>query len=270
MADSGTTGEPPIEAQADFWNRWNREAREERPPDAPTLRREQEVLAALDRAFVRGGRLLEVGCGTGWLSERLRAYGEVTATDLADEVIARARLAHPEVRFLAGDFLTLDAGRDYDAVVCLETLSHFVDQASFVARLAACLRPGGRLVLTTQNRYVFERRDDVTPRAPGQVRNWVDAKGLRTLLAPHFDVPRLTSLMPAGHGGVLRVVNSPRLNRPIEALVGPDRVRAWKERALVGQTLLVEAVRRAHDQTPGARVSTSRDARAASAAPRSG
>jgi SAM-dependent methyltransferase len=101
------------------------------------------VLDALARTRASGARILEVGCGTGWLSARLLDFGEVTATDLADEVIARAQAAHPRVRFLAGDFMTLAAGDDYDVVVCLETLSHFVDQPAFVARLASCLRPGG-------------------------------------------------------------------------------------------------------------------------------
>jgi 2-polyprenyl-3-methyl-5-hydroxy-6-metoxy-1,4-benzoquinol methylase len=241
---------PAVAAQADFWNRWNREVREHRPPDAPTLRRQQEVLEALARAGVRGGRLLEVGCGTGWLAARLQELGDVTATDLADEVIARARAAHPGVRFLAGDFMTLEAGAGYDVVVCLETLSHFVDQSAFVARLASCLRAGGRLLLTTQNRSVFERRDDVTPRAPGQIRNWVDARQLRALLTPHFRIVRLTSLLPEGHRGILRVLNSPRLNAPFAALLGRDRVRRWKEAAHLGQTLFVEAEKRCLESAP--------------------
>ncbi len=34
-------------------------------------------------------RIIEVGCGTGWLVQRMAAYGDVTGTDLADEVIRR-------------------------------------------------------------------------------------------------------------------------------------------------------------------------------------
>lgn len=234
-------GDPPVETQVAFWNRWNREAREERPPDRPTLRRQQEVLAALDRAGIRSARILEVGCGTGWLSARLLDYGVVTATDLADEIVERARCSFPDVRFLAGDFMTLDAGAGYDVVVCLETLSHVVDQRAFVARLAFCLRPGGLLVLTTQNRFVLERRDDVMSPGPGQVRRWLNRSELASLLTPDFRILGLTSLEPEGRGGVLRLVNSSKLNRPLAAVLGRDRLRRWKEASGLGQTLLVVA-----------------------------
>ncbi|MGH4008074.1 MAG: class I SAM-dependent methyltransferase [Pseudonocardiaceae bacterium] len=234
-------GDPPVEAQVEFWNRWNREAREERPPDRPTLRRQQEVLAALQRAGIRSARILEVGCGTGWLSARLLDHGEVTATDLAGQIVERARCSFPDVHFLTGDFMTLDAGTGYDVVVCLETLSHVVDQRAFVARLASCLRPGGMLVLTTQNRFVLERRDDVMPPGPGQVRRWLNRRELASLMAPDFRILRLASLEPAGHGGVLRLVNSSKLTRPLVAVLGRDRMRRWKEAAGLGQTRLVVA-----------------------------
>ncbi len=224
-----------------FWNHWNREAREERPPDRPTLRRQQEVLVALNRAGIRSARILEVGCGTGWLSARLLDYGEVTATDLADEIVERARCSFPDVRFLAGDFMTLDAGTGYDVVVCLETLSHVVDQRAFVARLGGCLRSDGLLVLTTQNRFVLERRDDVMPPGPGQVRHWLNRSELASLLTPVFRILRLTSLEPEGRGGVLRLVNSSKLNRPLVAVLGRDQLCRWKEAAGLGQTLLVVA-----------------------------
>ena len=76
---------PLMNDQVAFWNEWNRQAREERPPDVPTVRRQQEVLQTLGTSGLRAARLLEVGCGTGWLSTRLLDFGDVTATDLADD-----------------------------------------------------------------------------------------------------------------------------------------------------------------------------------------
>ncbi len=236
--------DPPMKDQVDFWNRWNRDAREERPPDTPTLRRQQEVLETLHTSGIRAARLLEVGCGTGWLSTRLLDFGDVTATDLAEEVIERARQNFPDIRFLSGDFMTLDAGSSYDVVVCLETLSHVEDQAAFVARLASCLRPGGLLLLTTQNRFVLERRHNVMPPGPGQIRHWVNHRELKALVKPSFRILRLTSLEPDGRRGVLWLVNSNKLNRPLASVVGRDRLLRWKEAATLGQTLFLAAEKR--------------------------
>jgi ubiquinone/menaquinone biosynthesis C-methylase UbiE len=66
-----------------------------------------------------------IGCANGWFSERLMEFGSVTAVDLADEVIARARARLPEVNFLAGDFLQLDLPScNFDLIVSLETLAY--------------------------------------------------------------------------------------------------------------------------------------------------
>ena len=112
----------------------------------------------------------------------------------------------PDIRFLAGDFMTLDVGSGYDVVVCLETLSHLEDQPAFVRRLASCLRPGGLLLLTTQNRFVLQRRNNVMPPGPGQIRNWVNYMELKALIKPNFRILRLPSLEPDGHRGVLWLV----------------------------------------------------------------
>jgi hypothetical protein len=49
--------------------------------------------------------------------------------------------------------------------------------------------------------------------------------------------------MPEGHAGILRLVNSPKLNAPFVAVLGRDRIRGLKESAHLGQTLFVEAAR---------------------------
>src|SRR5262249_53572849 len=114
-------------------------------------------------------------------------------------------------------------------------------QRAFVARLAGSLRFGGLLVLTTQNRFVLERRQDVMPPGPGQIRYWLNRGELASLLRPNFRIRRLTSLEPEGRGGVLRVLNSSKLNRPLSAVVGRDRLQRWKEAVGLGQTLFAIA-----------------------------
>jgi len=248
MTDTG--GVPPISDQQRFWNEWNAVHREGAKYDAiavdPESRRRAEVvLEWLRRLGLKSPRILEVGCGSGWLSERLAAFGTVTAVDLADEVIARARARLPHIAFHAGDFTQLELpDASFDVVVCLETLSALPHQAPFVAHLARVTRPGGYLLLTAHNRFVYERRDDVQPLAPGQVRHWMTRGELKRLLKAHYRLRRVTTAVPAGHNGVLRVVNSYKVNKLLGVVLSERRLALAKERLGFGTTIVVLARRR--------------------------
>lgn len=234
----------PVEEQARYWNEWNRlflgHSR------AQSSQRQAELVVAWiqnEKADTR--YILDVGCGTGWLSARLAEFGSVTAVDLSSGVLEVARSRFPQVDFVAGDFMTLELPEARaDVVVSLEVLAHVADQAAFVSRLARCLKPGGRLMLSTQNRFVFERLDDVSPWKPGLIRRWLNLSELLALLTPEFEVQTVTTIVPRGHRGVLRLVNSPKLNRVLSLLLGEARVLHWKERLGFGQTIMVAARRR--------------------------
>src|SRR5262249_44604084 len=146
-------------------------------------------------------------CGAGWLCPWLKPFGRVTATDLSDEVLARARARIPDVKFIAGDFMTMQfADANYDVVIALELLSHIADQPALIARLPRMLLPGGLLMLATQNRPVLERYNTVEAPKPGQVRHWVDRHELKNLLSPHFAVDELLTITPRSNRGLFRLI----------------------------------------------------------------
>lgn len=185
--------------------------------------------------------VLEVGCGSGWMCERMRPFGRVTGTDLADAVIDRARERVPDVRFVAGDFLELDLpAESADVVVGLEVIAHVPDQRAFVEAVRRVLRPGGHVMLATQNPTVLKRRA-VDPQGVGQHRHWAGRRELRRLLDPAFSVRELRSVYPDGHRGVLRLVNSTKVNRLVSSVVPQARLDAAKERVGLGHTLMVHA-----------------------------
>jgi 2-polyprenyl-3-methyl-5-hydroxy-6-metoxy-1,4-benzoquinol methylase len=234
----------PIHIQRDFWNSWN----------SIFLGNQRSQISQRQAAVIEGwlesnGRhdldILDVGCGTGWMSERLQRFGQVAATDLSDDVLAAVRTRLPSIRFVAGDFMSLEfPPASADLIVTLEVLSHIADQPAFLAKLASVLRPGGSLMLATQNRPVLERCEDVAPRAEGQIRNWVDRHQLRALLEPHFSIERMVSICPHGHRGLLRLTNSEKLNATVGAVIGRARLDRLKERLWLGHTLVVWGRRR--------------------------
>lgn len=239
--NKSSSADLPLEEQRRMWNLWNARAREQQ--QSYVALRQAEVV---DR-WLHGARDLEIldaGCGAGWLCERLLAHGRVTGVDLADEVVARAALRVPSAKFVAGDLMTLDLPvQAYDVVVSLEVLSHVADQPALIERFAKLMKVGGELMLATQNRPILERWSEVGPPEPGQLRHWVDARTLRRLLRPHFEIDQLISLVPVGDQGFLRVTQSVKLNKLLSAVFKESRITALKERLMLGHTLMVRARR---------------------------
>ena len=235
-------------SQRQFWNEWNDKYRgrgHEARLDLATAQRRETVLRWVSHLNLAHPRILDVGCATGWLTAQLAEFGEASGTDIADDSIRQARERYPNIPFDCADFSTAKYPSEaFDLVVCLETLSHVPDQQAFISKIARVLKSGGHMILTTQNRYVFERRSDVAPKGAGQIRRWVDASELRRLLRQDFVVRRLTTLTPAGDIGILHLVNSHRLNRALRQIISPARLEHAKERMGFGQTIAVLAQRR--------------------------
>ena len=106
-------------------------------------------------------RLLELGCGTGWMSEFLAITGfDVTATSIAPQDIEDAKLRvqsiaakglDPKLRFeiaaMESVADTVGPKNHYDAVFVYEALHHAFDWRRTVESSFACLRPGGWLLI---------------------------------------------------------------------------------------------------------------------------
>lgn len=233
----------PIELQREYWDAWNTAFRERKISDV-SLDQKRWVLRWLDGLGRTDLNILEVGCGAGWLCPSLKTFGRVTATDLSTEVLTRASVRVPDVRFIAGDFMALDFTEGgYDAVVSLEVLSHVGDHAAFVAKIARLLRPGGLLILATQNRPVLERYNTVAPTEPGQLRRWFDRGELAELLAPYFAVHELRTMTPMANKGPMRLVAGHQARRAMRLISGRAVERALGA-AGFGWTLMALAEKR--------------------------
>lgn len=97
-------------------------------------------------------RVLDLGCGTGTLSVLLASLGYVVVgADLSGGMLARARAkassAGVEVPLVQGDAAAPPVSGPFDAPVCRHVLWALPDPGRCLARWAALLRPGGRLVL---------------------------------------------------------------------------------------------------------------------------
>lgn len=230
-------------SQRRFWNAWDTQYLQ--TIDEETRRRGNEVLGLISPLNLERPRILEIGCGNGWLAERLVSFGPVTGVDIADQAIQQARLHVPCAEFHSGDILEMSLPHDsFDLVVTLETLSHVGKQPQFVEVIANVLRDRGYLILTTQNRSIYIRDRRVAPPAEGQLRRWVTMQELRWLLSARFECLRCSTVEPGGNRGLLRVVNSAKVTSLLSRIFSKERVIRAKERLRLGQTLVVLARKR--------------------------
>ncbi len=122
--------------------------------------------------------VLDAACGTGMHAVALARRGwQVAGTDLSPEMIARARAnaraAGVEVRFEVAGFGELHAhlGAGFDGLLCLgNSLPHILTPPALciaLADFAACLRPGGVLMVQNLNydRILARRERWMEPQA---------------------------------------------------------------------------------------------------------
>ena len=114
---------------------------------------EQRRLEALVRllALQPGTRLLDAGCGSGWLADRFRQLGaEVWAMDLARQGIAGVRHRFPRLAVYAlGDVYHLPfASGSFGVVVLSEVVEHLEDIRAALDEVRRVLQPGGQVAVS--------------------------------------------------------------------------------------------------------------------------
>lgn len=118
--------------------------------------------ADVTRHFDPGARLLDVGCGTGWLAEHFRDY---TGIDGSPDAVARAQAAGRAVQLADADEPLPFPDQSFDGVVLKDLLEHVPDPVTLVLEVRRVLRDGGNVFASSPDaqRWVW---DDYTHRRP--------------------------------------------------------------------------------------------------------
>ncbi len=118
------------------------------------LQRELAREALADLTFRGDERVLDVGCGDGYVTRSIAAQlpaGSIVGVDASPRMIeaARSRPDPPgtDVRFVAGDVLALPFVAEFDVVVSFNALHWVADQVAALTAIARALRPPGRVLV---------------------------------------------------------------------------------------------------------------------------
>jgi 2-polyprenyl-3-methyl-5-hydroxy-6-metoxy-1,4-benzoquinol methylase len=231
-----------------YWDDWNQTWRFRDDCDDFMAKQRDFALSVARQVGLRDARILDVGCGTGWLGNALLPFGRVWGIDFSSKSIAVGSLRYPELTLICGDFLKVDLAGPFDFVVSADALPHMPDYEAFFHRIGALLKPGGTFLLMTMNPRIWSRRS-VLVEAPDYLAHattdeWPTAARIRQLLRPSFTVEQTTSMDPGGDRGLLWWVENRYIRGGMSRLLGGQRWRSLLERVGLGRDLIIVARRR--------------------------
>jgi len=120
-----------------------------------------ELLASLGGGPLNGLRILEIGCGTGYLLSRLRDHG---ATVLGIEPGTHCSLTGQPfpVEIIRGFFPNPALKGPFDLILTSMVLEHMEDPVGFLGSMRSFLAPGGRVWTTVPNAEAFIDQGDIS------------------------------------------------------------------------------------------------------------
>jgi ubiquinone/menaquinone biosynthesis C-methylase UbiE len=194
-----------------------------------TLSGDHRVLA---RLLEPGMRVLDVGCGTGAITEGIAlavAPGQVVGTDINDALLAEANrraASHSNLRFQCADVYDLPWNEEFDLVTSSRVLQWLDNSRVALAQMMHCIRPEGYLVVLDYNHEKAEWRPPIPDSMASFYRaflEWRAQSGMNNAIAD--DLERL--LVEAGFRNVVVEVSDEVSNRTDSDF--RDKVEIWKK-----------------------------------------
>ena len=157
--------------------------------------RNRLITRLLDRHFPSAERLMEIGCGTGFvLSEiaNMKSWRRLVASELHPSglAIARSRLDH-RAEFVQMDARSIPARDAFDVIGAFDVLEHIKDDEAVLASMYRALSTAGGVLLTVpQHPWLWSGNDDsalhVRRYRRGELERKVRAAGFRVLFSGSY------------------------------------------------------------------------------------
>lgn len=165
-------------------------------------------LAALSKevtapAFIKHGRLLDVGCGNGRFLRTMQTLGwDVSGVEFSDDGIRVCRKANLPVHH--GDLQSADfPDAHFDVITVRHVIEHIPEPQSFARELSRILKPGGQLLMETPNSQALGRQ--------WLSVNWFANEVPRHLFLYNPDNLRLLARQSGLHCDTLSLSTSPKI-----------------------------------------------------------
>lgn len=131
-------------------------------------------------------RIIDVGCGRGWLTSLLNGFGTIIGIEPVEEVVEFAKSLFPNVNFYAAtpkQYIQSPDFSPFDILICSEVIEHvsYDEKSQFIQDLVSLLKPKGYLVFTTPRGELFSQWKTRNSRTQ-PIENWLTEKEMDSLL----------------------------------------------------------------------------------------
>lgn len=135
----------------DDWARFYEDPRPLKMSAQNLVSRRRFAIEMTEAKVPTGGKILDVGCGTGHLAAELARRGYQTwGTDLSEAMIQYAREHYDAERFQTADIEKLPfPDNTFDGIVCLGVMEYLASDGPALREMRRVLKPGGHVVITT-------------------------------------------------------------------------------------------------------------------------
>ena len=161
-------------------------------PNDDELSRWLAIESLVNKIEMKGkSKILDVGSGRGWLSNKLKSYGRVTGIEPVKSVAENARKTYSEIEFLAlnlKQFLRKNFSEKFELVVCSEVIEHVFYKKLFLRRMRKIIRSNGFLIITTPRRELKSEWEDKYGKPSQPLEIWIQSNDLIKLLKTNVSV----------------------------------------------------------------------------------
>ena len=147
--------------------------------------------------FKQSMKIIDLGCGRGWLTDILSNYGDVLGVDLS---IDAAEKLYPNLSFKQANIVVDKIDGNYNVVLSSEIIEHLMleHQKIYIKKAHDLLTYGGYLILTTPNKAIADKlvKESILKKEHLQpIENWLDKKSLSSLIEPYFEIKFIGTTM---------------------------------------------------------------------------
>ncbi len=204
--------------------------------------RNELILWAMRTDVPRCERILEIGCGTGFVLSAIHdahPEAELVGTEIFSRGLGVAATRVPEATFLQMDARSIPFRDEFDVIGAFDVLEHIADDRTVIAEVAGALRPGGRFLITVpQHPALWSPQDEVSFHVRRYTAGGIHARlrsaGLEVLRSTSFVTLLLPFMLAARLSMRREATDSPfeamsglRVPRPIDralaAVMGVER-----------------------------------------------
>ncbi len=158
------------------------------------------LMDVVRRHFPNPGKVLEVGCGTGFVLSGMRAVfpqASFSGSDIFTEGLAFTAQRAPGIFLFQMDARRIPFVGEFDLIGAFDVLEHVEEDEAVLAQMHQACKPGGGIVLTVpQHRWLWSRVDDFAHHKRRYTRTELAGKVIRAGFRVEYATSFVSLLLP--------------------------------------------------------------------------